>query len=375
MSESNQSLAQAPGWYRQILNICWLVVLLTLAAEAIMLLIPVDRPEHFVRDKLWIQGTVFAGTMGLMEALSLFRRLRSDFTLIAASVFLMSILVYFHPGLTLIPIMLFLPLTFAVLTFNHNRILYALILVVAANLALYVLQPGMALWNDYSNAAAGVGFWIAITCMSFLTVSRGKHILNTLRSTMTTNQELLIQNIIMDKLFKTDALTELYNHKTFHEYLEKLIEHGENNGLPLQLAIIDLDNFKKVNDTYGHRVGDNVLMRTAAILRNAVTPNDFVARYGGEEFAIIFTDKTLTESYKVLERIRTEMESFPHEELGFRAVTCSIGLEEYKKGTGKESLFRNTDASLYAAKKRGKNQISSTDMPIIQEQLLQAVAL
>ena len=106
----------------------------------------------------------------------------------------------------------------------------------------------------------------------------------------------------MDKLTKTDALTDLYNHMTFHEYFEKLIEQHEQNGLPLQLAIFDIDNFKLVNDMFGHRAGDAVLQRVSELIRSKVSTNDFVARYGGEEFAILFTDKLKMEALKLSSR-------------------------------------------------------------------------
>ena len=98
-------------------------------------------------------------------------------------------------------------------------------------------------------------------------IIRGKEIREYYINTYKSNQELMIKNIIMDKLAKTDALTELYNHITFHEYLDKLIEHHDTSGMPLQVALIDIDNFKSVNDQFGHRAGDLVLKQVAEIVR------------------------------------------------------------------------------------------------------------
>ncbi|WP_438444643.1 diguanylate cyclase [Gorillibacterium sp. sgz5001074] len=363
-----KELTPSPVWYRRTLNVHWLLVVGILLVESARLQF---LPEEFslsgqYRYYLIQQGSLLAAALVLTELISLFQRLRTDYTLITGCHAVMMILIVIHRDVILIPVLVLVPLLLGTLTYKKSRIAFSFCLSGPSYLALLFL-PGMAIAEHGASLATFSGFFLTLVCMAYRFVARGEEILRHLENTHSAHQELLVKNIIMDKLFKLDALTELYNHKTFHEYLEKLIEQSERNGLPLQLAILDLDNFKKVNDTYGHHVGDIVLMRTATVLRQAVTPNDFVARYGGEEFAIIFTEKTIGESYGVLERIRAEMERLPHEELGFRAVTCSIGLEEYQRGTGKDFLFKNADASLYAAKKRGKNQISSTGMSAIKE--------
>ncbi len=145
---------------------------------------------------------------------------------------------------------------------------------------------------------------------------------------------------------------------------KKLIEQNELNDLSLQLAILDIDNFKRINDTYGHWVGDIILIRVASIIKETVTPNDFVARYGGEEFAVIFTEKTLDEAYRLVEQIRHKLYVTLHPELDSKAATISIGLQEYMKGKGKEALFKGADASLYAAKRTGKKQNLRTLHPV-----------
>lgn len=360
-------LSQSPVWHRRILNLFWLLIAGILLAEALMIYWSPDKQASRYRYELGLQGSLLAVAVSLSELLSRMRRLETDYVLISACHALMLILIFFNREIVLIPVLLLVPLLIAILSYKKSRIAFSFALSGPSVVALLMLLPDLGILNHQASLATFCGFFLSTVVMAYWFVARGEEILRTLDHAHSAHQELLVKNIIMDKLFKLDALTELYNHKTFHEYLEKLIEQSELNALPLQLAILDLDNFKKVNDTYGHHVGDNVLMRTASILRQAVTPNDFVARYGGEEFAIIFTEKSLADSYAVLERIRSEMERTLHEELGFRPVTCSIGLEEYKPGTGKDYLFKNADASLYAAKKRGKNQISSTELASIFE--------
>lgn len=170
-------------------------------------------------------------------------------------------------------------------------------------------------------------------------------------------QDLMVERAISDKLLKIDALTGLYNHKTFHEYLDSLLEQCESNNLQLQLALFDIDNFKQVNDTYGHRVGDLVLKVIADKVGGMIELNDFAARYGGEEFAVIFTDKSFSESYEAVEKLRINIAQIEHLQAGNKPITVSIGICDYQLGDGKELLFRKTDKALYTAKKQGKNRV------------------
>lgn len=170
-------------------------------------------------------------------------------------------------------------------------------------------------------------------------------------------QGLMVERAISDKLLKIDALTGLYNHKTFHEYLDSLLEQCESNGLRLQLALFDIDNFKHVNDTYGHWVGDLVLKEVAAKVGGQIGLNDFAARYGGEEFAVIFTDKSFHEAYAAAEEMRNSIAGMEHPYAGGKPITVSIGLCDYQLADGKELLFRKTDHALYTAKRSGKNAV------------------
>ncbi|KAI7257808.1 hypothetical protein KC345_g10691 [Hortaea werneckii] len=171
---------------------------------------------------------------------------------------------------------------------------------------------------------------------------------------MTAKQDLMIENAIIRKLSTTDALTGLYNHISFHEFYDKALEYG-NQGAPFHLALIDIDNFKKINDKYGHRTGDMVLARVAKVIKELISPADLAARYGGEEFAILLFEKTFEEAYTLADTIRRKLAETVHEELEDTAVTVSIGLKSYSDGVTKEQLFEEVDDLLYAAKKSGKN--------------------
>jgi diguanylate cyclase (GGDEF) domain len=182
---------------------------------------------------------------------------------------------------------------------------------------------------------------------------------NNLEKVTRDKQELLIRSAIMEKMSKTDALTDMYNHRTFQEYFDTIIEQASRADNRFQLAILDIDNFKKINDTFGHSVGDIILKRISNIIKTMVTVDDISARYGGEEFALILTNKTLEQSLVLLESIRKAIQDERHIELNSN-VTVSVGIHEYYKGEPKEEIFNKADEALYKAKHSGKNKIAAS---------------
>lgn len=185
---------------------------------------------------------------------------------------------------------------------------------------------------------------------------RSQEMRRAVESLVKSEQKLIAEKAIADKLLKIDALTGLYNHKTFHEYLQILIDHAEKNAVSIHLAILDIDNFKLINDTYGHWVGDIVLKEVAGRITDLMNPNDFAARYGGEEFAVIFTDMSTEEAHANAEAMREGIEELSISHVD-RTVTVSVGFYSYYPGDGKELLFRRTDSALYQAKRQGKNRV------------------
>lgn len=152
----------------------------------------------------------------------------------------------------------------------------------------------------------------------------------------------------------TDALTGLGNRKFFNAKLTELKRKG-----PVSLLLIDLDNFKKVNDTYGHMTGDHVLRELAAIFQSGTRKNDVIARWGGEEFAVILPQTNAGEAVKIAERIRTMVENrlFTHDKNTCR-VTVSVGIASTDEGVcfRAEQFLRAADEALCKAKKK-KNYV------------------
>ena len=158
----------------------------------------------------------------------------------------------------------------------------------------------------------------------------------------------------------TDSLTNLWNHGFFQETLLEEIAKAEKAKTQLSLAIIDIDNFKQLNDTYGHQNGDKILKELALLLKESSREADFICRYGGEEFSIILPQTTQEKSYEICERIRKTIndhhfENFlPSPDL---KVTVSIGLATFPDhGRNKEELIANADKAMYIAKFSGKNK-------------------
>ena len=154
------------------------------------------------------------------------------------------------------------------------------------------------------------------------------------------------------------SLTGLYNHKTFYEYLKNLIEQSENFNFALTLAMMDIDNFKKVNDNYGHSFGDEVIKVFADIIKENTGTDDYAARYGGEEFAIIFPDKDKDKAFEIVEAIRKQFNEKVFEGKEEERFSVSVGIRQHYKGLSMEDFFTQADAALYTSKSSGKNKTS-----------------
>lgn len=158
------------------------------------------------------------------------------------------------------------------------------------------------------------------------------------------------------KLATTDILTDIKNRAAFDDYLNHTITTFKKTGRAITLVAIDVDNFKDINDTYGHLFGDSVLKNVADLLKSLIQSDDILARWGGDEFAIIL-NCDLVSSKKILHRIDESKKQ--NEVIERYNITLSIGMSEYKDGDTADSLLSRADKALYKAKENGKNQICS----------------
>ncbi len=163
----------------------------------------------------------------------------------------------------------------------------------------------------------------------------------------------------METMATTDGLTGLTNHRTFQERFAEMLERAGRHGTRVALLLCDVDHFKKVNDNFGHPVGDEVLRRVARVLQEVPRRIDVSARYGGEEFAVLLDNVDLQQARQVAERLRTEIEKLVIEtEKGPLRVTESIGIALYPDdGRERSTLIERADQGLYHAKHSGRNQV------------------
>lgn len=178
---------------------------------------------------------------------------------------------------------------------------------------------------------------------------------------------ILTNSFLYRKLFRNvkslamkDGLTDLYNHNYIIGLMDKEFARAKRYNLNLSLLMLDIDRFKKINDTFGHKTGDIVLKEIAGIIKNTIRASDFAGRYGGEEFSIILTETDCNKAHIFAERLRQNIEkhSFPNLPNAVK-ITISVGIASYptKRCADPETLFTYADQALYRAKRLGRNRV------------------
>ena len=166
----------------------------------------------------------------------------------------------------------------------------------------------------------------------------------------------LVENLQKAAIF--DDLTGCYNKKEIEVLLEKFLKEALRYSTPLSIIMLDIDHFKKVNDTYGHLAGDFILKEIANVIKKSIRSSDACGRFGGEEFIILLPNTKLSGAMKLAERIRKNIENY---EFVFRnkkiPITVSIGITSASKNDSVFSLIQRADEALYEAKNKGRNRI------------------
>jgi diguanylate cyclase (GGDEF)-like protein len=168
------------------------------------------------------------------------------------------------------------------------------------------------------------------------------------------NQALQAANEVLAQLSITDGLTKLHNHRFFQDHLTRELKRANRSGVPLSILLIDIDDFKALNDQHGHAAGDAVLERIGQVMNTAIRESDLLARYGGEEFVVLAaTDPE--GAVNLAEKLRMQIgnTAIPIDDDAVVFVTVSVGVSRYKGD--RKAFFRDADRALYAAKAAGKN--------------------
>ena len=156
----------------------------------------------------------------------------------------------------------------------------------------------------------------------------------------------------------TDALTQTKNRLSYKETIEKQIDYFNQTQIPFSILLFDIDDFKLVNDTYSHRVGDIVLVELSSLIQENIRNSDSLFRMGGEEFVVLFPNTSLKIAVEIAEKLRTLVEKNIHT-LTEKAITISIGITQIGENDTEDSLYRRVDKLLYVSKRTGKNKVSS----------------
>ena len=161
-----------------------------------------------------------------------------------------------------------------------------------------------------------------------------------------------------------DGLTGIYNRKAFDRYIKELIERNTVTKTPFSILVLDIDDFKKINDNFGHQTGDRVLVAMAQKCRGFIRSDDFLARYGGEEFVVVLPGASLRNAVKKGKLICKEIAKSRYtlgegKEDTVISITVSIGASVHKKGDTVKTIIERADKALYAAKQAGKNRVVS----------------
>ena len=173
------------------------------------------------------------------------------------------------------------------------------------------------------------------------------------------NLSIKRQAKILEMLATQDVLTGISNRRTFMEVGEELIECAQRDNKPLSLLLIDIDNFKKVNDTYGHIIGDSAIKLVAHTLDSNLRSSDCLARYGGEEFVIVLPETTLHSAQGLAENLRHKVGKLEIEVGSNQKIhnTISIGIAQFSHGETLMQLLHQADLALYQAKDLGRNRV------------------
>jgi len=163
----------------------------------------------------------------------------------------------------------------------------------------------------------------------------------------------------LKELAATDPLTQLFNRREYEMLFEHEIERARRMNVPLSLGLIDLDNFKKINDTYGHNVGDEVLRRTADLLRNNLRAMDLIGRFGGDEFIIFLPDTGIDQAVVISDRFLKELSATDIDTVVSKIrITATAGITQLlPNDKDNNSIIRRADAALYKGKEAGRNLV------------------
>lgn len=342
---------EAEEWYKIIFETLWRVWILSAVAALLLVFLYQPTPECTRLDYLQqfflkpvIGGAVVTGVYRLILLYAGNRVTEKWMAAVSMVVINLYILVMAvsYTNIRILPMILVAPI--AIASVYRQRIfilIQTVISVVIYLLYLYMFVPQSAFETIETEA-------VDITVFLFVAAAYAIMVEQIRKST-----------IALDLQGWKDSLTHMYNHEAFYEELENYMKRYKEKGETFSILIADIDNFKKVNDTYGHAYGDEVIREVASVFEQCKGKKEFASRYGGEEFALIMPGRDKKDAVLLADKIRREFEKRKLEcEDGAKSFTISIGVAEYAKEYPTASLFfEQADKALYDAKVGGKNKV------------------
>ena len=287
------------------------------------------------------------------------KSVQMSYALMLGFVLLADIVVLIHYHVSVIFLLFMFPV-FLTLVYNNIKLTY---ITSAASMGSYLLivlfyLPSRApetFQHDYMDVTAVVASIIIALLVGMQVLNASSDLINMII-------DETIKKVTMERASKEDSLTKLYNHAVFYDYLDLAILNFKSTRTPFTIVVMDIDNFKKVNDTYGHAFGDQVLLKLVETIQNNVSPDDVPFRYGGEEFALM-AFSPIDKALDLAERIREDFSQAVVDPSVDAKFTLSGGLSMFgEQYIGKREFFASADRALYIAKRSGKNKcVVATD--------------
>jgi diguanylate cyclase (GGDEF)-like protein len=346
-------------WSRRILNTYWAIVLLQALGQSLVLLFfeYTGSPLSFLINLILIPSGSMSLVLGLTEWM--LRRYIAYFiyVLLISGTFISMMIVISNGDVRVIPAVFLITIFVSAVYFRAKLVIYTTALqFLSFFLVCLISDEFFNRQSDFDLLATPIVF-IGGAFIAWAITVRGNENISDLEMMMLDKYNLLVLNDIYQRQARTDALTGLDNHTAFQEAFDMAVQSANEGKTQFNLALLDIDNFKSINDTYGHQTGNIVLIRIAEVIRRAVSPSDVVARYGGEEFVLLLNGLSGEEAIRTMEQIRAEVAALVIPEITGRVITISSGLKRHDPGESKEHLFEQTDAWLYEAKSSGKNRV------------------
>jgi len=347
---------------RWVLNLYWVIAGLILISGLLFHWfakeVTARQSEDIFIPNIIAAAVAFAISLLFAELAIRYIKSNLDFILISLG-FVFAIVIMFTFGFQIhgLYVALVIPIIASILYFSRSKLWFASVMSLVGYFILYIFLEPLQQQTKVYDIFTIIGMILGTTLIGQMILCRGVELIASLERAVRSEVEAFADSIAVENQSKYDHLTGLTNYVTFQEYMVSLMDQHERHGLPLCLVVMDIDNFKIINDTFGHYEGDLVLKETAKLLLAAISSEDLAVRYGGEEFVLILTGKKMDECLKLLEDIRVQISQLRLASINNHTITVSMGVVQYLSGMEKDDLFRSADSLMYEAKRKGKNCI------------------